>query len=1160
MKKEEMLSFLDYATKIQYSDIQKMDKKLLMEYIKTTTDTYKIELIFHAVVGNDNELTTACIERSPYLAGNIYEEDVLKDLKYYKKIAAKYPKEVVTTMAMFDDSILDRMPKELFIALEYKPLSIRYLSDVIMIKHHDRVMNVFAKKPAIIRFLPKEVLIKHSDEVMNFFKIDNRLLEFMPAEIQVRYADEIKEIVKKNPAIYIYLDIRCRDKELFYTSIEKLFPTLTKEQRDIAYEFSLNNDYLLSVLEPFMLDDKIIKTLGVKVVERLLRYKDVVEAIGKIHNDTNKLNIFLELIKLYDGKSYIEPRIEYICNTLLKNEVTFVRMDRVPTAYLSTFPVKESSEPIYDVEYVELNRLDDYISEKLRNGKLTDIERKRIAYLYFKNKGRIVVDNPDDFEHLDEFRLKKLQEKVTDPELTVREAKNVIFELKYGFSVDEAQELLNKYSLEIHELLNDLDKTNLTIEEVEAKGALLTLLQIKRYNEIIDIELLREEIENAFVNYKGEEAVYDSFLYLEDSLRKIFNDSMTKTVNEDLVLIDEDFVPYESIVPLEFQRQEYVGKLVKITRIDPECDFNILVSVNDGYRSSRDHSEPTNMRDKWMNPEFNSNHAICTSEISNRCLGTAPITYTDGLRKNVYRFKIDDSRAITAAAPFDLASNSNNNTTVAMRSSVYLTGKKNIEYTRHTHNEVVVELDEVKGEFFRKRIPESIICFETVNPRAVEAAIDFGIDINVIDRVAIAKYQREKIHEAFLDFLKFVIGGDRQYKMCLNEMVTLFGSMRAGFRNSDLKNVMVEDKDALFNPGVLNAYFAELFIKINELVNSGELERVKEIIETIKAALSLEESKIFLLKNDHGRQNTLPYDKRFVMRELDKIERKGLIKTFTQVDSVQTLDNLDKNLADADHYYNMYWRAYQGHYAPEEVIGDVDQEFIRNNIDSIYRSGLYSDFSGHDVSHIERVAVLSSIIAKKIGLSEDVRQLAILAAIYHDSGRITEGHEKHGDYSAAIFRSMMGNSLSKEDVNLVCAAIDLHDEEKEDIETISQMMIRYRVKDRIKLTALMSVLKDADALDRVRFLNSKSGLDTKYLRFEESKKLIRFATELYEIEVLRKLRILYDKHFVSKNELDTYLNSKRLPEEILFEVLKKNNLDINCPIFYPTKSDMPKVG
>ena len=106
----------------------------------------------------------------------------------------------------------------------------------------------------------------------------------------------------------------------------------------------------------------------------------------------------------------------------------------------------------------------------------------------------------------------------------------------------------------------------------------------------------------------------------------------------------------------------------------------------------------------------------------------------------------------------------------------------------------------------------------------------------------------------------------------------------------------------------------------------------------------------------------------------------------------------------------------------------------------------------------------------------------------------------------------------------------------------------------------MTITKNQVALSCDRFLNSKAGLDTKYLRFEESKKLIRFATELYEIEVLRKLRILYDKHFVSKNELDTYLNSKRLPEEILFEVLKKNNLDINCPIFYPTKSDMPKVG
>ena len=329
----------------------------------------------------------------------------------------------------------------------------------------------------------------------------------------------------------------------------------------------------------------------------------------------------------------------------------------------------------------------------------------------------------------------------------------------------------------------------------------------------------------------------------------------------------------------------------------------------------------------------------------------------------------------------------------------------------------------------------------------------------------------------------------------------------------------------------------------------------------MKAALFLEESKVALLSNDGARQNTLPYDKRYVMREIDKIERKGLIKTFTGVDTVQTLDNLDKDLSQADYYYNKLWKAYKGHYAPEEVIGDVDQEFIRNNIDSVYRSGLYSEFSGHNVSHIERVSVLASIIATKVGLSEDVRQLAILAAIYHDSGRITEGHEKHGDYSAAIFRSMMGNSLSKEDVNLVCAAIDLHDEEKEDAETISQMMIRYRVKDRIKLNAVMSVLKDADALDRVRFLHSKAGLDPTYLRFEESKKLIRFATELYEIEVLRKLRVLYDKHFISRKELDSYLNSGRLPEEILFEVLKINNIDVNCPIFnQPKKSDTPKVG
>ncbi len=1160
MKKEEMLSFLDYATRIQYSDVEKMDRRLLIEYIKNVSDTYKVELIFYAVLGHDNELTTACIERLPYLAGSITEEDVLKDLKYYKKIAAKYPKEVAVSLPSFDDSILERMPKELFASLETKPLFIRYLSDEFMIRHHEDVIKVFAKKPAIIRYIPKEILIRHADEVMRYFKIDNRLLEYIPAEIQVKYVDEIREIVKKNPSIYNYLDIRCRDKDLFYSSIETLFPTLTKEQRDIAYEMSLNNNYLLGILEPFMLDDKLIKALGSKVVERLLRYKDVVDAIGKIYSDTNKFNVLLEILKLYDSTSYLEPRIELICNALIKNEITFVRVEQVPSSMPIPYPVKGNVEPVYDLEHVELARLDDYVSDKLRNKKISDIERKRIAYLYLKYKGKIIVDNVDDFEHLDDFRLKKLQEKVADPELTVREAKGIIFELKYGFSVNEAEELLGKYGTELHDLLNKLDKTNLTIEELEAKSALLTLLQIKRYDELLDIEVLREEIENAFVNYKGEEAVYNTFLYLEDSLKKVYTDSMVEDVNEDLVFVDEEYVLYESVVPKEFQRSEYMGKLVKVKTIDPEADYDILISVNDGYRGNRDGDEPKNMRDKWMNPLYNANHAICTSQIGSRCFGTAPITYSDGLRKIMYRFIVDDGRAITAAAPFDLASNSKSNTTTAMRSSVFLTGKTNIEYTRHTHNEWVLELDEFKGEFFRKRVPESVVCFETLNPRAVEAAIDFGVEIELIDRVATAKYQRSVIHDMFLDFENYVLTGDRQYKERLNELISLFGSLRAGFRISDLRNIMVDDDDALFNPKVLNEYFEKIFSDLNKLLQDEEYDRVNEILAVIKAALYNEEYKLDLLFNDHGRQNTLPYDKRYVMREIDKIERKSSIKTFNEIETVQTLDNLTRDFTSADYHYNKLWSGYKGHYEAHEVKGDIDQEFIRNNIDAIYRGGLYNSFTGHNVSHIERVAVYASIIANKVGLSEEVRQLAILAAIYHDSGRITEGNEKHGDYSAAIFRSMVGDLLSKEDTNLVCAAIDLHDEDKEDAETISKMMIRYRVKDRMKLTAVLSVLKDADALDRVRFINSKSGLDPKYLRFEESKKLIRFATELYEVEAERKLEILYNRHFISKKDLMLCANKSMLPEELLFEVLKKNNIDLNNPMFFQPTTGVPRRG
>ena len=1152
MTSDEILSFLGYSTRVTYEDIKSIDRNILNKFIRETSDSYRIEVIFDAVLGHNDQITMMCVDRLPYLASRFYEEYVEKHFNCFKEIARKYPKHAVDVIVDFDDSLIERLADELFAGLLLKPILIHRLSDQFLLAHQEKAMKVVKKKPAMMRFLPAAILENYPEEVMALFRIDNTILKYMPEKIQLAHLEEIRRIVANRPEIYDYLCIKGRDKDLFYNVINKMYPTLTKEQRDLAYGYSLNNEYLFATLKPFMLDDKLVSVLGKKVIERLLRYKDIVNAIGTIYNDANKLTVFLEIMKLYSSTTYLESKIELICNALVNNEVTFIRDEQVEENFLMVMNPADKKyrdvAPMYITKHVSIGRLDDYIAEIVLKRPLTDIERKRVAYLYMKSNGNVFVDNREDFDRLDDYRLSTLQEKTSNPDLTISEAKDILFELKYGMSLTEVNNLLYKYGLELDDLLVELDKTNLSMLEVESKGALLNLYQMRMLSEVNNIAVLRDEIENAFVNYKGEESVYNTFLYLEDLLKRVYTTRLVEETNKDLHYSNVTYCLYEDVVPEGRRNPKYVGKRVRICKVDPESEYEILVSVNEGYRKNRDTLDEATAYEKWMSPKYNANHAICTSMIGNVCFGTAPITYADGTRKRIYRFKVSDGRAITASAPFDLASNSVTNTTTAMRSSVYLTGKKNIEYIRHTHSETVVEMDEVEGELFSKRTPSSMICFETVDIASLEAAIEFGIDIELIDRKQTAKFVRERIHNEFLKFEQYVLNNERQYKNCFAKVISDFSSMRAGFRLSDLKNIMVDELEALFNPDVTYQYFVKLFMDINTIVESGDYERVAEIIEVVRDALSLEEEKIGLLSNDGKRLNSLPYDKRYVMREIDKIERKCNLKKHTEVVTVQTLDNLDRNLSLANKHFNKRWSKCEDQFEYEDIKDKIDVNYIRNNIDSVYRNGLYTGFSSHDVSHIERSAVYASIIASLKGLPEDVVQMAITAAIYHDSGRISEGNEKHGDYSASIARSMIADSFDKEDVNIICAAIDMHDEEIEDEQAISKMMIKYRIKNRDRFTMVFKILKDADALDRARFLGVAS-LDPAYLRFDETRRLIKFATELNETEALRKIEELVNKHVVSPKEAYALLNSNKLPQEVIFELATKYKVPMTSPLF-----------
>ena len=83
----------------------------------------------------------------------------------------------------------------------------------------------------------------------------------------------------------------------------------------------------------------------------------------------------------------------------------------------------------------------------------------------------------------------------------------------------------------------------------------------------------------------------------------------------------------------------------------------------------------------------------------------------------------------------------------------------------------------------------------------------------------------------------------------------------------------------------------------------------------------------------------------------------------------------------------------------------------------------------HGYKHIERTTLMALLISALTGVPEDVFRLCMLAAMYHDIGRIDDSWDVfHGERAAKkLNESYYG--ITKENLPLVSAAIELHSKE-----------------------------------------------------------------------------------------------------------------------------------
>lgn len=141
----------------------------------------------------------------------------------------------------------------------------------------------------------------------------------------------------------------------------------------------------------------------------------------------------------------------------------------------------------------------------------------------------------------------------------------------------------------------------------------------------------------------------------------------------------------------------------------------------------------------------------------------------------------------------------------------------------------------------------------------------------------------------------------------------------------------------------------------------------------------------------------------------------------------------------------------------------------------------------HGINHTYRVMYHVLNIGRAARLKHEIH-LAFCAAFIHDMARKHDGYcTEHGGWAAKNklpeFKELFYNSgVSRFGIRAIKLAVSNHS-------------VRFEIKKENPYYKTVALLKDADALDRIRI--GENNLKIEYLRYPETIGLVDFAKELY---------------------------------------------------------------
>lgn len=199
-----------------------------------------------------------------------------------------------------------------------------------------------------------------------------------------------------------------------------------------------------------------------------------------------------------------------------------------------------------------------------------------------------------------------------------------------------------------------------------------------------------------------------------------------------------------------------------------------------------------------------------------------------------------------------------------------------------------------------------------------------------------------------------------------------------------------------------------------------------------------------------------------------------------KIDKVEPLYGVeDENVQkDIDKVLNIYT-------AYKQLIINLYEQVGRKNVD-------------HDRIHSMRVLLYALVLGEHLGVSKNGMHQLAEAAAFHDIGRIDDtGNSTHGMRSTEIYAKSMGKSADP------VVEFMIRNHCRSDSTAKEHLLNQFDRGATKRIWNLFTILKDADALDRVRFgycvYPNSDGLDVTQLRNEWSKRIVPLAQQAEQL-------------------------------------------------------------